>query len=149
MAGTYTNLLYHIAFSTKERRQLITSIIEPELYRYIGGILRNLEGDLLEINGMSDHIHLLVKLKPKYAISDIVRDVKANSSGWLNERARLYKFGWQDGFAAFSVSQSQAPRVGGYIRNQKTRHRRQSFQEELVALLTKNCIEYDERCIWR
>ncbi len=149
MAGTYTNLNYHIVFSTKERRQLITANIEVELHKYIGGIVRNLEGDLLAANGMPDHIHLLVKLKPKFAISDVVRDIKANSSGWLNEKSRIYKFAWQDGYAAFTVSQSQIERVQGYIRNQKNRHKRMSFKDELLELLIRNHIEYDERYLWR
>jgi len=150
MAGTYTNLLYHVVFSTKERRRLITSAIEDELHKYIGGIVRNLEGDLLEANGDLDHLHLLLFLKPKFALSDVVRDIKANSSGWLNERNRsLRKFGWQDGFAAFTVSQSQVPRVSGYIRNQKNRHKRSDFKSELLELLQKNCVEYDERYLWR
>ena len=149
MSGTYTNLLFHIVFSTKERRRLITPTIEDELHKYIGGIVRNSEGDLLEANGDLDHRHLLVVLKPKYAVSDVVRDIKASSAGWLNGRARLYKFGWQDGFAAFTVSESQAPRVGGYIRNQKNRHRRISYQDELIELLNKNRIKYDQRYLWR
>jgi len=149
MAGTYTNLLYHIVFSTKERRQLIFPQIEDELHKYIGGIVRNLDGDLLEANGMPDHIHLLIKLKPKFAVSDIVRDIKANSSGWLNDKSRIYKFGWQDGFAAFTVSESQAPRVRGYIRNQKNRHKRMDYKVELLELLAKNRVEYDERYLWR
>jgi len=149
MAGTYTNLLFHIVFSTKERRRLITPAIEDELHKYIGGIVRNLEGSLLEANGDMDHLHLLIVLKPKCALSDVVRDIKANSSAWLNDRARIYKFGWQDGYAAFTVSESQAPRVSGYIRNQKNRHRRLSYKEELLELLSKNRIKYDERYLWR
>jgi putative transposase len=149
MAGTYTNLNFHLVFSTKERRQLITTNIEAELYKYIGGIVRNLDGHLLAANGMPDHIPLLVKLKPKVAISDIVRDIKANSSAWLNEQTKIYKFGWQDGYAAFTVSQSQIERVKGYIRNQKNRHKRMSFKEELLELLVRNHIEYDERYLWR
>jgi REP element-mobilizing transposase RayT len=149
VAGTYTNLNFHIVFSTKERRQLITAAIENELHKYIGGIVRNLEGDLLEANGMPDHIHLLVKLKPKFALSDIVRDIKASSSGWLSDRSRIYKFGWQDGFAAFTVSESQLARVAAYIRNQKNRHKRMTFKEEVIELLKKNRVEYDERYLWR
>ena len=149
MAGTYTNLLYHIVFTTKERRRRITTVMEKELYKYIGGIVRNLEGDLLEADGDMDHVHLLVKLKPKFALSDVIRDIKANSSGWLNERKSLRKFGWQDGYAAFTVSQSQAPRVAGYIRNQKNRHRRTDLKTELLALLAKNRIEVDPRYLWR
>jgi REP element-mobilizing transposase RayT len=150
MSGTYTNLNFHIVFSTKERRQLITSTIEAELYKYIGGIVRNLEGKLIEANGMSDHIHLLVKLKAKVALSDIVRDIKANSSSWLNERNRsLHKFAWQDGFSAFTVSQSQMARVAAYIRNQKRRHKRMDYKAELLELLLKNEIEYDARYLWK
>jgi putative transposase len=150
MAGTYTNLLYHVVFSTKERRQFITPAIEAELYAYIGGIIRNQKGTLLEINGVSDHIHLLAKFKPSLAVSDMIRDIKANSSKWLNdEKSKLRKFGWQDGFAAFTVSESQVDRIGGYIRNQKKRHQRMSFKEELIAILQRNRIEYDERYVWR
>ena len=150
MAGTYTNLWYHVVFSTKGRRRLITPAIEDELHKYVGGLVRNLEGQLVEANGDLDHRHLLILLKPKFALSDIVRDIKASSSGWPNERTRsLHKFGWQDGFAAFTVSQSQVPRVVAYIRNQKEHHRRVDFKTELVELLRKNKVEYDERYLWR
>jgi putative transposase len=150
MAGTYSNLLYHIVFSTKERRQLIVPAIEKDLHGYIGGIVKGIEGKLLEINGVADHVHLLVKLPPKIAVSDGIREIKANSSKWLNEeKSKFYKFGWQDGFAAFSVSESQVDRVRGYIRNQKQRHKRMTFKEELVAMLDKHRIEYDKRYIWR
>jgi REP-associated tyrosine transposase len=150
VAGTYTNLIYHVVFSTKGRRQLITTAIEDELHKYIGGIVRNLEGDLLEANGMPDHLHLLMKLKPKFALSDVIRDVKANSSGWLTQRSRLpYKFTWQDGFAAFTVSQSQVPRIAAYIRNQKNHHKRMDFQTEFLELLDKNRVNCDKRLLWR
>jgi len=93
---------------------------------------------------------LLVLLKPKFALSDIVRDIKAGSSGWLNEKSRsLHKFDWQDGFAAFTVSQSQVARVRNYIRNQKKHHARMDFKAELLALLEKHHVEYDERYLWR
>ena len=112
MAGTYTNLLFHVVFSTKNRIGLIEGIVARELHPYLGGIIGNLGGVALEINGMSDHVHLLVKLKPTKSISEIVREVKANSSKWMNEEKwKLRKFGWQDGYAAFTVSKSQAPAV--------------------------------------
>ena len=150
MAGTYTNLLYHIVFSTKERRQLIVPAIEEDLRGYLGGIVKGLEGKLLEVNGASDHIHLLAKFPPKLALSDAVRDIKANSSKWLNEeKSTFYKFAWQDGFAAFSVSESQVERVRGYIRNQKQRHKRMTFKDELLALLEKNRVQFDRRYLWR
>jgi REP-associated tyrosine transposase len=150
VAGTYTNLWYHIVFSTKERRRLITPVIEDELHKYIGGIVRNLEGDLLEADGDFDHRHLLILLKPKFALSDVVRDIKASSSAWLNEKNKsLHKFGWQDGFAAFTVSHSQVERVARYIRNQKVHHQHRDFKSELLELLRKNNVEYDERYLWR
>jgi REP element-mobilizing transposase RayT len=150
MAGTYTNLLYHIVFSTKERRQLITPAIEGELFDYIGGIIRGLKGVQLEIGGIADHIHVLAKFKPTLSLSDAVRDIKANSSKWLNEeKAKIYKFAWQDGFAAFTVSESQVERVVEYIRNQKNHHKRKTFKQELIELLVKNRVEYEERYLWR
>src|SRR4051812_46948203 len=150
MSGTYTNLWYHVVFSTKERRRLITPTIEDELHKYIGGIVRNHEGDLVEANGDMDHRHLLVLLKPKFALSNVVRDIKAGSSAWLNEMSTsLYKFGWQDGFAAFSVSQSQVARVRRYIRDQKKHHQRMDYKSELLALLERHHVEYDERYLWR
>lgn len=149
MAGTYTNLLYHIVFSTKERRQLITPAIEEDLYSYIGGIVRGVGGVQLEIGGVADHVHLLIKLKPMLAVSDVVRDIKANSSKWLNERSAIYKFAWQDGFAAFTVSESQVAAVRAYIRGQKEHHARMSFQDEVLALLKRHRVEFDERYLWR
>jgi putative transposase len=101
MAGTYTNLLFHIVFSTKRRTGLITPELEPDLYAYIGGVIRNQGGKLLDAGGMSDHVHLLLKSKPNVALSDLVRDIKANSSKWINEsKWKIRKFGWQDGFAS-------------------------------------------------
>jgi REP element-mobilizing transposase RayT len=115
----------------------------------MGGIVRGEGGTLLEINGMSDHVHLLVKLKPTTAISDFLRVLKANSSKWVNEnKKRLRKLGWQEGYAAFTVSESQAPRVRCYIRNQKEHHRKQDYKSELLSLLKKHRVEYEERYLW-
>jgi len=95
MSGTYTNLLYHIVFSTKERRPLIAPRFEEELYKYIGGIIRGQKCIQLAIGGVEDHIHLLLKIKPTIAVSDLVRDIKANSSGWINdEKYKMRKFAW-------------------------------------------------------
>jgi REP element-mobilizing transposase RayT len=150
MAGTYTKLLYHVVFSTKGRRQLLTAAIEEDLYAYVGGVIRNHEGGLLAAGGMPGHIHLLLTLKPRFALSDIIRDIKANFSAWLNEQIRLpYKFGWQDGFAAFTVSQSQVTRVTRYIQGQKRHHKRADFKDELRELLRKHNLEFDERYLWR
>src|SRR4051812_47953569 len=108
MAGTYTNLLFHIIFSTRDRAAMITSGLRPELFNYIGGILRNEGGVLLEIGGMQDHVHLLLKIKAEQSVAELVRLVKANSSKWVNEKPRREeRFEWQGGYGAFTVSESQ------------------------------------------
>ena len=129
MAGTYTNLLYHLVFSTKERIPLITKELQPDLYAYIGGIVRGEGGVLLEVGGISDHVHLLAKFKPTVAISDLLKKIKGGSSKWVNEeKFKLRKFGWQDGYAAFSVSESQVDAVRRYIREQEQHHCGPSYQ---------------------
>ena len=149
MAGTYTNLLYHLVFSTKERIPLIGHELQPDLYAYLGGIIRGEGGILLEVGGMSDHVHLLTKFKPTVSISEMLRQVKANSSKWVNEeKFKLRKFAWQDGYAAFSVSESQVGAVRRYIQTQEAHHRGQSYQDEFRALLERHGIEYEERYLW-
>ena len=149
MPSSYTNLLYHIVFSTKERRPLITPTLKVELYPYIGGIIRNERGILLEIGGMPDHVHLVTKFRADTSVADMLRLTKTNSSGWANERRDLCDgFAWQKGYAAFSVSESQLPAVRQYVRNQEEHHRTISFKEEFVALLKKHGIDYDERYLW-
>ncbi len=146
MPSTYTNLLFHIVFSTKHRQPLITCDLREELYRYIGGILRSEGGKLLEIGGTDDHVHILAKLKSTDSVSDTLRLIKANSSRWVNEEKRsAARFEWQEGYGAFTVSESQSDAVREYIRNQEEHHRRCSFEEELVAMLERNGIEYDPR----
>jgi REP element-mobilizing transposase RayT len=149
MGATYTNLLYHIIFSTKHRVNLITPEIETDLHSYLGGIIRGAGGIALEIGGIEDHVHLVTKFKPDSSISDMLRLIKANSSKWVNERANTStRFEWQTGYAAFSISESQVPAVRAYARNQKEHHKRYTFKEELITLLEKHGIEYDERYIW-
>jgi REP element-mobilizing transposase RayT len=141
--------LYHLVFSTKHRVPFISVELEEELYRYIGGIIRAEGGVQLEIGGTSDHVHILAKFKPAASVSDMLAKIKANSSKWVNDhKMKLRKFGWQEGFAAFTVSESQAPAVMEYIRNQKEHHRRQNYQEEYMALLERHGIEYDLRYLW-
>ncbi len=149
MAGTYTKLYYHIVFSTKIRQRFITESIEEELHKYISGIIRGIEGSCIEINGMPDHVHILAILPPKIAISDALRTIKANSSKWLHEtNLTLSKFAWQDGYSAFTVSASQVELVRQYIRDQKAHHAERDFKAELLSLLEKHEVEYDERYIW-
>jgi putative transposase len=114
MPHTYTNLLYHIVFSTKERLPLITKEFKPRLYEYVGGTVRGLGGIQLEIGGVSDHAHILVKLKPTMGVSDFLRELKAGTSKWANDITNG-RFEWQDGYGAFTVGESQVDGVRRYI----------------------------------
>ena len=146
MSQSYTNLLYHLIFSTKDRQPLITDLYEVRLYDYIGGTIRGLGGISLALNGTVDHIHLLTKLPPNKALSDILRDLKANASGWMHDVfPELKDFSWQRGYGAFTVSQSNIEEVSSYISHQKEHHAKISFREEFIQFLKVNGIEYDER----
>jgi REP element-mobilizing transposase RayT len=108
MANTYTHVLYHVVFSTKNREPLIRNSLKPELHKFLGGLIRDKKGILLEVGGMADHVHLVIKLRPDTSISDVVKYIKANSSGWVNDRPdQRGDFYWQRGYAAFTVSESQ------------------------------------------
>jgi len=149
MAHSYTQLLYHIVFSTKERRPWLDAALRPRLFKYLAGAIRDEGGHAIRIDGVADHIHILCRLRQDKAISDIVRGIKANSSKWIHEKfAAIAQFGWQNGYAAFSVSHSQAERVERYIARQESHHRRLSFQDEFVELLRRHGIEFDERYLW-
>ena len=149
MAHTFANLLTHVIFSTKDREPLIVPDLKPDLCSYMGGIVRELEGKAVAIGSMPDHVHMLLSLPPGIAVADALRVVKANSSRWVHQtRARLRGFGWQTGYGAFSVSQSNAASVVKYIREQQKHHRRVTFQEEFISFLKKNGVRCDERYIW-
>jgi putative transposase len=149
MAHTFTNLLTHVIFSTKDRLPSIDREVKPHLLPYLGGIVRELEGRALIINGTPDHVHLLIGLPPTVCVSDAMRIVKANSSRWVHEKWPEHsKFAWQVGYGAFSVSQSNIAAVRQYIADQEEHHRKISFQEDFLAYLKKHKIEYDERYIW-
>jgi REP element-mobilizing transposase RayT len=146
MPDSYTNLLYHVVFSTKDRRPLITPEYETQLYDYIGGIVRSVGGISLALNGTEDHIHLLTKLRPDRALSDVLRDLKANATGWMHDVfPSLKNFSWQRGYGAFSVSQSNVEEVRNYIARQKHHHRKTSFRDEFIQFLQVNGVEYNER----
>ena len=149
MAHTYANLLTHVIFSTKDREPLIAPNLKPDLLAYLGGIVRELQGKAVAANSMPDHVHMLLYLPPGVAIAEALRIVKTNSSRWVHRtRSRHRGFGWQTGYGAFSVSQSNAASVVEYIREQEMHHRRMTFQEELITFLKKNGVAYDERYIW-
>jgi REP element-mobilizing transposase RayT len=141
--GSFTQLTYHVVFATKYRHPTITNAIRERLYEYIGGTIRAKKGHLIEIGGMPDHVHILARLPPSLAVSDVVRDIKANSSKWMNEQPDAAQtFEWQKGYGAFTVSYSQIAIVEEYIRNQEEHHRTRSFQEEYVEFLKRHGIEF-------
>jgi putative transposase len=145
MAHTFTSLLVHALFSTKDREPLIRSEIKSELYAYMGGIVKSLPGKPVLINGTNDHIHLLFVLPATLALSDFMEKLKANSSKWAKERAR--GFPWQTGYAAFGVSQSKLAEVKSYILSQDDHHRKRSYREEVIALLKRHGIDCDSRFV--
>lgn len=149
MPQSYTNLIYHIVYSTKERRPVITGPCQSRLYDYVGGTIRGQGGISLAVNGTADHLHLLAKLRPDKAVSDVLRDLKANASGWMHAVfPKLKDFTWQKGYGAFTVSASQIEQVRNYIARQQEHHRKHSFRDEFIALLRANEIEFDERYLW-
>jgi putative transposase len=149
MAKSYTNLIYHLVFSTKEHRPFLTKERRQRLYEYIGGIIRGLNGVLIAIGGVEDHIHILCKLPPDKAVSAMLRDLKSNSSGWMHDVFPVIKhFSWQNGYGAFSVSASQIPAVSRYIANQEAHHARHTFRDEFIQTLRVNDIDFDERYLW-
>jgi len=147
VSHTGANVVLHLIFSTKNRQPLITNEIRNDLFAYLGGIIREMRGTALIINGAVDHVHILVRIRPMHAPAEIARVVKTNSSRWLREKFDP-KFAWQTGYGAFSVSESNVPAVTRYIAIQEERHKKSSFQNEYIAFLKKNKIPYDERYIW-
>ncbi len=146
MGHTYHNLEYHIVTSTKGRTPSIRPEIRPRLDSYIGGIVREHGGTLLSAGGVEDHSHWLVSAKPDVAPSDLVRALKAGSSGWLHETLpEMRGFQWQAGYSIFSVSKSREETVRRYIQGQEEHHKKQTFMEELRALLEKHGVPFDPR----
>jgi len=152
MAHTFTDLLYHFVFSTKERRLFIDGDLQPELIRMLGGIIRDRKGRLLECNGMPDHIHLLMVVPSTIAVSDMLKAVKAGATNWVHSRVgKTRAFCWQEGFSGFTVSYCNKDAVASYIRGQQTHHQKQTFEEEYVELLRREGISlesYDPRFIF-
>ena len=149
MSHTFTNLLTHIIFSTKDRVPLLGLDLKTRLFPYMGGIIRELDGKALNINGPTDHVHILASMPAKLAQAELIGKVKANSTGWVHkEFSNQRAFSWQVGYAAFSVSHSQKQTIYDYIAKQEEHHRKMSFKEELVTFLKKHEIEYDERYLW-
>ena len=150
MANTYTQIYIHVVFAVEGRQNLIKPEHNDELQKYITGIVSGQKQKLIAINNMPDHLHLLVGLRPDVALSDLIRDVKAGSSKFINERGWVAgRFSWQEGFGAFSHSRSQLGTVIRYIENQQKHHARQSFRDEYIELLDKFGVQYDRRYIFK
>jgi REP element-mobilizing transposase RayT len=150
MANTYTQIYIHVVFAVEGRQNLIKPEHNNELQKYITGIVSAQKQKLIAVNNMPDHLHLLAGLRPDSSLSDLVRDVKANSSRFINEKRWVAgRFSWQEGFGAFSHSRSQLDAVIRYIENQQKHHAKKSFREEYVALLEKFGVDYDPRYIFK
>ena len=147
--STFTCLYYHIVFGTKDRRTLIAPGLRPQLHAYIGGIARDQKGIALAIGGPDDHVHVLARLDKNRTVPDLVREWKGSSSRWVHETFPDLVFGWQDGYAAFTVSVNGLPQVKAYIARQVEHHRTITFEEELRSFLECHGVEYDERYLWR
>ena len=145
MAATLTNLLYHIVFSTKERRPLIDQDFSDRLHSYVGGIVRANNALALEVGGMSDHIHVLIKLRASASLSHMVQLIKSGSSKWVHDHIRQPAFAWQTGYGAFTLSESLCPKVRQYVQEQKEHHLRYSFEDEYQLLLKKHGIAFEPK----
>lgn len=143
MPSTFSSLHYHLVFGTKHRQPLVKEPWRSRLHQYLGGTTRGLGGKPLRINGVSDHVHLLVGLKPTHRPCDFIRELKKSSSAWVHEEVGLKSFSWQEGYAAFSVGWRERLGIATYIDNQEEHHRSQSFQEELIGLLDEAEIKFD------
>ncbi|PYX19102.1 MAG: IS200/IS605 family transposase [Acidobacteria bacterium] len=144
---TCGNIVAHLIFSTKGREPLIRPEIRADLFAYLGGIIREMRGTALIINGTADHVHVLARIRPAHSAAQIARVIKTNSSRWVHEKGHI-KFAWQAGYGVFSVSESNVGSVTKYIAAQEAHHQKHSFQEEFLAFLKKNNVAYDERYIW-
>jgi len=150
MPSSWTQNFYHTVFSTAGRAEVITPELEARLYPFMGGILRDLGCSLLAINGMPDHVHLLVRYKADLSHSSMLMHIKSRSSKWIHETfPALEGFGWQDGYGGFTVSKSVVPTVARYIANQKEHHKKQTFKEEFLELLRLHEMEFDPEEVFR
>ena len=149
MANTYTQLHIQAVFAVKYREALILPAFKKELFGYIGQTINDLGHKTLLVNGVSDHVHCFFGFRPKQSLSDMMREVKSNSSNWINSEKFLpHRFEWQEGFGAFSYSKSQVDAVMKYVENQEAHHKKRTFREEYINMLQKFEVEYDEKYIF-
>jgi putative transposase len=147
--STFSQIYIQVVFAVKNRDALISPAWEERLYQYISGIVQNKGQKMLAINGMPDHIHFFIGMKPAFCLSDLIREVKKSSNQMINEnKLSKCKFNWQEGFGAFSYSHSQIENVVQYVLNQKTHHRKVTFKEEYVDFLKKFEVQYNEKYLF-
>jgi len=149
MPGTFSQLYIQTVFAVKGRENLISKSWKDDLHKYIAGIIKGKGQKSIIVNGMPDHIHAFIGLKPAMSISDLVRDVKNNSSNFINDHKFVKgKFSWQDGYGAFSYSHSHISNVYNYILNQEEHHKKKTFREEYISFLKKFEVEYNEKYLF-
>ena len=149
MANTYTQIHIQTVFVVKNRKCLISKNWQDELYKYISGITANHGHKVLQINGMPDHVHLLLGFRPTQALSDLMQQIKQDSSVWINQNGFLQnRFSWQAGYGAFSYAKSQVPNVIRYIQNQEGHHKKKTFTEEYVELLKEFEVDFNQQYIF-
>ena len=150
MANTFSQIYIQTVFAVSNRMALIKQDFKEDLYKYITGIVRNQGQKLISINGMPDHIHILIGLRPAMALADLVREIKADSTNFINKNKWVRgRFSWQEGYGAFSYGHSQLDTIIRYIQNQEKHHRRRSFKQEYLALLKKFEIEFEEKYVFK
>jgi putative transposase len=150
MPNTYTKIYIHAVFAVQKRIMLIRDDWKDELFAYMGGIIKTNGHKPLAINGMSDHIHTFIGMKPAQSLSDLMQDIKASSSKWINDKGLIKgHFNWQDGYGAFSYAHSQIDTVIKYINNQQTHHKKKTFKEEYLDMLKKFDVEYNEKYLFK
>ena len=150
MANTYTQIHIQTVFTVQDRSCIIRKAWEKELYKYITGIIQNHGHKVLAINGIPDHVHVFFGMRPTESLSDLIQDVKGDSSKWINKKGLVTgRFSWQEGFGGFSYSKSQVDHVIDYIKDQEIHHRRRTFIEEYLEFLEKFEVPYDERYIFK
>jgi putative transposase len=150
MANTYTQVHLHLIFSVLNRDCIISRTWKIELYKYITGIIQNHGHKVLAINGCPDHIHIFIGMRPTQSLSELMQDIKGDSSKWINQKGFVKgHFSWQEGYAAFSYSKSQVENVIDYIKNQEIHHQKTSFIEEYLNILKKFEVEFQEQYIFK
>jgi REP element-mobilizing transposase RayT len=150
MANTYTQIHVQTIFAVKNRRWLVQKELKDELYKYITRIIQSYKHKLLAINGMPDHLHIFFGMRPTQSLSDLMQDIKGNSSKWINDKKFVKgRFEWQEGFGAFTYSKPQVPKVVAYVQNQEIHHRKQTFLDEYITFLKHFGVDYDERYIFK